>query len=103
MGCGGSKPSNDSPSEPVRTAKLTYKPTGPGHTLGGSGDGSTGATSSVPSSSRPNAGSAAAAAAAKRDEAQRAAAASAKTKLKPQSKTTDGNQNVTNSDTLAWN
>ncbi|KAF3939546.1 hypothetical protein ABW19_dt0210231 [Dactylella cylindrospora] len=111
MGCGGSKPAHDSPSQPARTAKPSYKTTGPGRTLGGGGGGggggglsssSGGATSSVPS----NAGTAAAAAAARREEALKAAEARAKTKLKPQPPPTEpagGKQNVTNTDTLAWN
>ncbi|KAJ6259452.1 hypothetical protein Dda_5089 [Drechslerella dactyloides] len=103
MGCGGSKEEYEASAEPARTAKSTYKPSGPGHTLGGSSDAISGggATSSVPS----NAGSAAAAAAARREEALRAADARAKTKLKsqPAGDSIDGNKNVTSSDTLAWN
>ncbi|KAK6542199.1 hypothetical protein TWF694_007960 [Orbilia ellipsospora] len=101
MGCGGSKEDYEASAEPARTAKSTYKPSGPGHTLGGSSDQEpvAGATSSIPS----NAGNAAAAAAARREEAARAAEARAKTKLKPQAKADTHGGNVTGSDTLAWN
>ncbi|EWC44018.1 hypothetical protein DRE_01370 [Drechslerella stenobrocha 248] len=102
MGCCGSKEDYETSAEPARTAKSSYKPTGPGHTLGGSSSeqfASGGTTSSVP------AGSVAAAAAARREEALRAAESRAKTKLKPQppAEAADGRKNVTGSDTLAWN
>ncbi|KAF3904369.1 hypothetical protein AA313_de0209391 [Arthrobotrys entomopaga] len=101
MGCGGSKEDYEASAEPARTAKSTYKPSGPGHTLGGSSNQEPmdGATSSIPS----NAGNAAAAAAARREEAARAAEARAKTKLKPQATADAPGGNVTGSDTLAWN
>ncbi|EPS42871.1 hypothetical protein H072_3210 [Dactylellina haptotyla CBS 200.50] len=104
MGCGGSKEDYEASAEPARTAKSTYRTSGPGHTLGGDnsaqGRNGSGATSSVPS----NAGNAAAAAAARREEAQRAAEARTKTKLKPQPNTAaPGSGNLTSSDTLAWN